>query len=159
MGKKNRQQSGSSPKVPLLDSEEWLSAQLLRALQTVFQRFDADGDGALNEAELQAFARACNGGTELDADELDQADLEHKVLAFNPEVPVHVCELACMRACTSACACVHACNTRAVGSPVVQHRRTAALLLLTAAQLDGSNFGKQEGEQEIRDQGCVVAPP
>ena len=72
MGKKNRQQSGSSPKVPLLDSEEWLSAQLLRALQTVFQRFDADGDGALNEAELQAFARACNGGTELDADELDQ---------------------------------------------------------------------------------------
>ena len=72
MGKKNRQQSGSSPKVPLLDSEEWLSAQLLRALQTVFQRFDADGDGALNEAELQAFARACNGGTELDADELYQ---------------------------------------------------------------------------------------
>ena len=56
-----------------------------------------------------------------------------------------------MRACTSACACVHACNTRAVGSPVVQHRRTAALLLLTAAQLDGSNFGKQEGEQEIRE--------
>ena len=72
MGKKNRQQSGNSPKVPLLDSEEWLSAQLLRALQTVFQRFDADGDGALNEAELQAFARACNDGTELDADELDQ---------------------------------------------------------------------------------------
>ena len=72
MGKKNRQQSGSSPKVPLLDSEEWLSAQLLRALQTIFQRFDADGDGTLNVVELQAFARACNDGTELDVDELDQ---------------------------------------------------------------------------------------
>ena len=72
MGKKTRQQSGSSPKVPLLDSEEWLSAPLLRALQTIFERFDAGGDGTLNEAELQAFARACNDGTELDADELDQ---------------------------------------------------------------------------------------
>ena len=56
MGKKTRQQSGSSPKVPLLDSEEWLSAPLLRALQTIFERFDAGGDGTLNEAELQAFA-------------------------------------------------------------------------------------------------------
>jgi len=72
MGKKNRQRWGSSFKVPLLDSEEWLSAQLLRALQIIFQRFDVDRDGTLNPAELQAFARACNDGTELDVDELDQ---------------------------------------------------------------------------------------
>ena len=36
--------------MPLLDSEEWLSAPLLRALQTIFERFDAGGDGTLNEA-------------------------------------------------------------------------------------------------------------
>ena len=69
MGKKTRT---GPPKMPLLDSEDWLSPQLLGALHSIFHRFDADGDGMLNEAELQAFARACNAGTELDMDELEQ---------------------------------------------------------------------------------------
>jgi len=60
------------PKVPLLDDDDWLSPPLLTMLNAVFARFDIDADGALSESELQAFARACNDGTALDADELDQ---------------------------------------------------------------------------------------
>ena len=71
-GKKNASSKPASNKVALLDSNDWLSAPLLKALQATFQRFDADGDGMLCVAELQAFARACNYGDELDEDELEQ---------------------------------------------------------------------------------------
>ena len=58
----------------LLDSESnWLDPQLERVLLEIFQRFDADGDGALSEPELQAFACASNGdGSEFEEDELEQ---------------------------------------------------------------------------------------
>lgn len=51
---------------------DWLEPQLERVLLEVFGRFDADGDGALNKAELQAFAAACNDGETLPDDELEQ---------------------------------------------------------------------------------------
>ena len=69
MGKNAKKKAS---KVALLDDKEWLSPPLLSALRRVFRRFDTDGDGGLCESELQAFARACNAGTELDLDELDQ---------------------------------------------------------------------------------------
>ena len=58
----------------LLDSESnWLDPQLERVLLEIFQHFDGDTDGALNEAELQAFAGASNGdGSEFEEDELEQ---------------------------------------------------------------------------------------
>ena len=51
---------------------DWLDPQLERVLLEVFGRFDVDGDNALNEAELQAFAAACNHGEALPPDELQQ---------------------------------------------------------------------------------------
>ena len=51
---------------------DWLDPQLERVLLEVFAKFDADDDGALNEAELQTFAAACNDGEELGEDELQQ---------------------------------------------------------------------------------------
>ena len=51
---------------------DWLDPQLERVLLEVFGRFDADGDDALNETELQAFVAACNHGEALPPDELQQ---------------------------------------------------------------------------------------
>lgn len=70
--KKTKSKPKGGPKVPLFDEDDWLSPPLLRMLSAVFARFDIDADSALSEPELQAFARACNDGTALDADELDQ---------------------------------------------------------------------------------------
>lgn len=70
--KKSKGKSKGGPKVPLFDDDDWLSPPLLKMLNDVFARFDIDADGALSESELQAFARACNDGTALDTDELDQ---------------------------------------------------------------------------------------
>lgn len=58
-------------KAPLLDGE-WFSAPLLAALEVEFAHFDADNDGKWSVAELQAFARACNDGEALEADEVEQ---------------------------------------------------------------------------------------
>jgi hypothetical protein len=60
-----------TPKVALLDGGD-LSHALQGALESVFARFDADHDGALSETELQAFARACNGGETFEDEELDE---------------------------------------------------------------------------------------
>ena len=58
-------------KVALLDGGD-LSHALQGALESVFARFDADHDSALSEPELQAFARACNGGETFEDEELDE---------------------------------------------------------------------------------------
>ena len=56
----------------LLTSDQELTEKLREVLLAVFESFDADRDGALSTAELQAFARACNDGDEFDEDELEQ---------------------------------------------------------------------------------------
>ena len=69
--------SGSSMHMPpqppaLLDDDDWLAPPLEAALGEVFCRFDADADGAWSTAELQSFARTCNGGDEFGEAELSQ---------------------------------------------------------------------------------------
>ena len=68
MAKKGR---GKSTRPSLLDGD-WFTHDAAKALEQTFLRFDTDRDGALCTPELQAFARACNGGEEFDEDELEQ---------------------------------------------------------------------------------------
>ena len=63
--------SASQPPA-LLDDDDWLAPPLEAALGEVFCRFDADADGAWSTAELQSFARTCNGGDEFGEAELSQ---------------------------------------------------------------------------------------
>ena len=60
-----------APRPPLLNGD-WFTPAAQQALEHTFKRFDADGDDALSMIELQAFARACNGGESFDDDEIDQ---------------------------------------------------------------------------------------
>ena len=60
------------PPPALLDEDDWLVPPLEAALSEVFCRFDADVDGAWSTAELQSFARTCNGGEEFGEAELSQ---------------------------------------------------------------------------------------
>ena len=64
-----KKQTKRRPKEPLLDNGD-LSHKLQAALEAIFVQFDADGDGALNTEELQAFARACNDGDGFQHDEM-----------------------------------------------------------------------------------------
>ena len=59
-------------KRPSLLDGDWFTHGCQLALEQIFRRFDKDRDGALSEDELQAFARACNGGESFDDDEIDQ---------------------------------------------------------------------------------------
>jgi hypothetical protein len=52
--------------------DSWFTPALEAALQQVFTQFDADRDGLLSMAELQAYSRAVNKGQELAADEIEQ---------------------------------------------------------------------------------------
>lgn len=61
-----------SNKRPSLLDGDWFTHGCQLALEQVFRRFDKDRDGALSVEELQAFARACNGGESFDDDEIDQ---------------------------------------------------------------------------------------
>ena len=70
MGKKARTKA-AGPRAALLEGD-WFSRAALDALGSTFRRFDSDTDGRLSIAELQAFARTCNGGDEFDEDELEQ---------------------------------------------------------------------------------------
>ena len=63
--------SSRSSKPSLLEGD-WFTHKCQTALEQTFARFDTDCDGALNVAELQAFARVCNGGEPFDDDEIDQ---------------------------------------------------------------------------------------
>ena len=71
-----RQQQAAPLEMPstarLLDSERELSPQLQNVLKEVFARFDTDGDGCLSVDELQCFARTCNGGEEMEPEEIEQ---------------------------------------------------------------------------------------
>ncbi|KAJ2803303.1 hypothetical protein H4R21_002085 [Coemansia helicoidea] len=55
----------------LLDEDGDLSPACKQALYEIFDRYDKDGDGALNDAEIQAFARDTNG-SEFSRGELDE---------------------------------------------------------------------------------------
>ena len=68
MTKKGR---GKSSRPALLDGD-WFTHEAQEALEQTFLRFDADRDGALSTRELQALARACNGGEEFEEDELEK---------------------------------------------------------------------------------------
>lgn len=61
----------------LLGDDDWLAPGFEAVLTEIFSRFDADGDGSLSVPELQAFVRACNGGEEMDEDELSQLSAFH----------------------------------------------------------------------------------
>jgi tetratricopeptide (TPR) repeat protein len=65
MGKKK-----GAGKSSLLDGD-CLSHKLQVALEHAFARFDADADGALSRAELQAFATTCNDGVGFEDEELE----------------------------------------------------------------------------------------
>jgi Ca2+-binding EF-hand superfamily protein len=55
----------ATPKVkrePLIDDDtDDFTPKCVAALEEIFQRFDVDKDGVLNEKELDEFAKACNG--------------------------------------------------------------------------------------------------
>ncbi|KAJ1735020.1 hypothetical protein LPJ61_000773 [Coemansia biformis] len=55
--------------VKLLTDDMDFTPECERALGEIFDRYDRDGDDALNEAELQAFARFTNG-SEFSTEEL-----------------------------------------------------------------------------------------
>ena len=69
MGKARRKERNTT--CALLDGD-WFTHEAASALETAFTRFDRDGDNALCEAELQAFARACNNGVAFEREELDE---------------------------------------------------------------------------------------
>ena len=50
-----------------------MTALFATVLCEIFARFDADGDGKLNTAEMQAYARACNAGREFDDEVSERA--------------------------------------------------------------------------------------
>jgi hypothetical protein len=56
----------------LLGDWSELPAELPLVLGEIFDRFDADCDGALSVQEMQSFARACNEGEEFAEEELQQ---------------------------------------------------------------------------------------
>lgn len=45
----------------LCDADGHLTKRVVVILREIFKRYDKDGDGVLNEAELNAYAIACNG--------------------------------------------------------------------------------------------------
>ncbi|KAJ2783261.1 hypothetical protein H4R18_001780 [Coemansia javaensis] len=55
----------------LLDDDMDFTPECERALREVFARYDKDGDGALNEEELQAFAVFTNGSRFTESDLAD----------------------------------------------------------------------------------------
>ena len=59
---------------PDAGDHDWsgLPAALPEVLGSIFERFDADGDGVLTTSELQSFAYACNNGEVFEDDELEQ---------------------------------------------------------------------------------------
>ena len=55
---------GSKRKVMYLTNKNCaLIGKCQEALKEIFSRYDKDGDGALNEEELDNFAKGCNGTT------------------------------------------------------------------------------------------------
>ena len=60
-------------RVELLTPEGGLSPAFESVLQTLFRRFDVDGDGTLSEAELLAYSAAANpDGRQFGAEEIEE---------------------------------------------------------------------------------------
>ncbi len=100
MGKSGKGgKGGGGGGAALLTPEGDLSAAFQAVLGDVFRRFDADADGALDDAELNAFAAACNDGAPFAAEELEEIKARARKAARGRS----------RRACTcGCCACVHA---------------------------------------------------
>lgn len=86
--KKPTKAETKAAKQGLMEKNGDLTKQLKAVLREVFDRFDADRDGALNKKELEAFAVASKTGENLSQDEIKQlgtffdtnanGDLTHK---------------------------------------------------------------------------------
>lgn len=59
-------------KLYLTDSNGELIKKCQQALLEIFARYDVDKDGALNNEELDNFAKGCNNGSVFSADEKQQ---------------------------------------------------------------------------------------
>jgi len=55
-----------------INEEGDLSEDFNNLLEDLFRRFDVDGDGLLNNVELQEFAKTCNNGRDFSEKELDE---------------------------------------------------------------------------------------
>uniref|UniRef100_A0A7S2DM18 EF-hand domain-containing protein n=1 Tax=Octactis speculum TaxID=3111310 RepID=A0A7S2DM18_9STRA len=77
MGKKSRRPKKKASKKVTDDRISLMcgtgmSPELVETLDSIFQRFDLDGDGVLSLEELQSFARECNDGEVFEEEEIDQ---------------------------------------------------------------------------------------
>ena len=70
--KKPTKAETKAAKQGLMEKNGDLTKQLKAVLREVFDRFDADRDGALNKKELEAFAVASKTGENLSQDEIKQ---------------------------------------------------------------------------------------
>jgi hypothetical protein len=87
-GKGGKGGKGGGASAALLTPDGDLTPGFQAALHAIFARFDAGGDGALDDGELNAFAAACNDGEPFSADELEE------VKARRACPPLHACACA-----------------------------------------------------------------
>jgi hypothetical protein len=101
-GKGGKGSKGGGASAALLTQDGDLTPGFQAALHAIFARFDAGGDGALDDGELNAFAAACNDGEPFSADELEEVKARRCRLCVLAPAPC-----ACMRACLTR-VCAHA---------------------------------------------------
>jgi hypothetical protein len=87
MGKSSKASKGgasAAASAALLTPAGDLSPGFTGVLRALFRRFDAGGDGVLDDGELNAFAAACNGGEPFSPDELEEVKARTRTRACAP---------------------------------------------------------------------------